>query len=150
MALPYSAIIAFLTLDKLPNIFAHLKIVQGLKFMSAEGRRLLLQYKPGLRLLLVSISIHILSILIVFVLSYGLHGTVSIIGITLVVPISTLLIALPISVAGWGVREGVMVIGLGYAGVLPEEALAISIGYGLCMLLISLPGLILWLSNKRP
>jgi hypothetical protein len=56
----------------------------------------------------------------------------------------TLLTAAPISIAGWGVREGIMVVGLGYLGVIPEQALVLSILYGVLMLASSLPGLIIW------
>jgi glycosyltransferase 2 family protein len=53
--------------------------------------------------------------------------------------------SLPISMAGWGVREGLMVVALGYLGVPPDQSLALSIAYGLCILTISLPGAVFWL-----
>ena len=46
-------------------------------------------------------------------------------------PAIAIVSALPISVGGWGVREGAMIVVLGLLGVAPENALAISIVYGL-------------------
>ena len=73
---------------------------------------------------------------------------ISLFGMLLVVPITNLLMALPISIAGWGVREGVMIAGLGYLNVSAEAAFALSILYGLLMLVVSLPGLVDWIWRK--
>jgi hypothetical protein len=64
-----------------------------------------------------------------------------------IVPFVTLASAIPISIAGWGVREGIMVVSLGYLGVVPEQALVLSILYGVLMLVSSIPGLIIWLKG---
>ena len=73
---------------------------------------------------------------------------ISLFGMLLVVPITNLLIALPISIAGWGVREGVMITGLGFLNVSVEAAFALSILYGLLMLVVSLPGFVDWIWRK--
>lgn len=62
-----------------------------------------------------------------------------------VVPIALLLAMAPVSIAGWGVREGVMVAGLGLLGVEPGGALALSVLMGLAILAASLPGGVAWL-----
>jgi len=56
-----------------------------------------------------------------------------------------LALAIPISVAGWGVREGTMVVALGQVGVLPADALALSVAFGLIYMLAGIPGGLLWL-----
>ena len=75
---------------------------------------------------------------------------VNLIKFALIIPILGLLMLAPISIAGWGLREGVMVIGLGYLGVLPENAFALSILYGILLLVVSLPGLLIWLLSGKP
>lgn len=67
--------------------------------------------------------------------------------IALVLPVMVLL-ALPISIAGWGVREGLMVTGLGFLGVAPTEAVTVSLLWG-CVTLIGsgLGGVALWTSR---
>jgi hypothetical protein len=56
-----------------------------------------------------------------------------------------LAMAIPISIAGWGVREGTMVIALGQVGVLPADALALSVAFGLINMLAGILGGLLWL-----
>ncbi len=63
----------------------------------------------------------------------------------MIVPPVTLIQLLPVSLAGWGVREVVLVVALAPFGVPPEAALAISVLFGLCLVVIGLPGGLIWL-----
>ena len=65
-----------------------------------------------------------------------------------VISIMTLIVALPISVAGWGVREISLVALLGILGVDREAALALSVELGLISTLLSLPGGAVWLTLR--
>jgi uncharacterized membrane protein YbhN (UPF0104 family) len=57
-----------------------------------------------------------------------------------------LLVALvPVSLGGWGVREGAFVVLLGFYGISPEQALIVSVLFGLALLAAATPGLVLWL-----
>ena len=56
---------------------------------------------------------------------------------------------LPISFAGWGVREGAMVTALGLVNIPINVSLASSILFGLFLLLISLPGSMLWTTKSK-
>ena len=51
----------------------------------------------------------------------------------------------PISVGGWGLRELAVVSVLGNHGVAPEQALLFSVGFGLIVMIGSLPGAAVWL-----
>lgn len=65
------------------------------------------------------------------------------------VPLVAVLVALPLSVQGLGVREGAYVFLLGYVGVPPEAALAISVtNFGLS-LVVAAVGAALYLSGRR-
>jgi uncharacterized membrane protein YbhN (UPF0104 family) len=48
---------------------------------------------------------------------------------------------IPVTVAGWGIREGAAAALWGLAGLTPEDGAAISVTYGLVVLASSLPGL---------
>jgi hypothetical protein len=52
----------------------------------------------------------------------------------MVVPPVTFIQLLPVSLAGWGVREAALVVALGSFGLAAEAALAISILVGLCLI----------------
>jgi uncharacterized membrane protein YbhN (UPF0104 family) len=65
------------------------------------------------------------------------------------VPPIVLLSTLPISLAGWGVRESAAVYVFGLAGIEAHEALALSIAFGLAQIAVGLPGLVHWLKGYR-
>ncbi len=65
----------------------------------------------------------------------------------LLVPPVLLISAIPVSVAGWGLREGAMVVALGFAGVEPAAAFAVSVLFGIAIAVTSLPGAVLWLAS---
>jgi uncharacterized protein (TIRG00374 family) len=61
------------------------------------------------------------------------------------VPAMTLVSLIPLTLAGWGAREGMSVLLLAFFGISAENALATSIIYGLMTLAVSCLGAILWL-----
>jgi uncharacterized protein (TIRG00374 family) len=135
-----------LFMDLMTRKFASWRVTKGLTTLACDARQLLLS-RQGWGLVFLSGVIHLLSIVSVGVLSWALGVRVDWMALAVIVPIATLLITVPVSIAGWGVREGVMVVGLGYAGIASEEALALSILYGLSLLAVSLPGGIVWLTD---
>ena len=130
--------------DKLPGNFSHLRVIRGFYSLSQEGRHCISKNYNGLIIIIISILIHLISVVAVMTMAIGLDINVEWGGFLLMVPLVGLIMVIPISIAGWGVREGVMVVGFGYLGVAPEAALALSILYGLLMLVVALPGGIVW------
>jgi uncharacterized membrane protein YbhN (UPF0104 family) len=116
--------------DRLPGNFSHFRVIKGLYSLSQRGRRCISERYNGLIILVISILLHLISVVTVMTVSTGLE------------------INVPISIAGWGVREGVMVVGLGYLGVAAEAALALSILYGLLILAVALPGGVVWVFKR--
>lgn len=88
----------------------------------------------------------------VFLLAQSLGIRLDSIGVFAVVPGVMIAAAIPISIAGWGVREGTMVVGLGLLGVARGDAALVSIAFGLLLLLFGLLGGVLWLvhGGRRP
>lgn len=64
---------------------------------------------------------------------------VEFLGLALVFLFSLIIGMLPVSVAGWGTRELTMIFGLQALGISAENALMISICFGLTFLILSLP-----------
>ena len=104
---------------------------------------------PGFKLWLISILVHFLTILTVTILVIGMQLELKIIGLLVIVPVVTLLMVLPISIAGWGIREGAMIIGLGFIGVWPENAFALSLLFGFLTLSIAIPGGAIWIVSSK-
>jgi len=70
----------------------------------------------------------------------------------LLAPLSILLLlamAVPVSIAGWGVREGAAALLWPLAGLAVMEGVALSVGYGLLVLCSSLPGAVCLLRPRR-
>ena len=64
------------------------------------------------------------------------------------VPLVLLAMLIPISVAGWGVREGAAALVWAQAGLPPAEGVVIAVGYGILVLVSSLPGALMLGSTR--
>jgi glycosyltransferase 2 family protein len=149
IALTISAGLTFMFFtDKLPGNFSHFQIIKGFYSLSKQARGCIFDGINGLTFIIFSIAIHLISVIVVMVISSGLGLSVNWHEFLLIVPIVTLIMVVPISIAGWGLREGVMVVGLGYLGVSSEAALVLSLIYGLSILIVALPGGVIWALNK--
>jgi uncharacterized membrane protein YbhN (UPF0104 family) len=89
------------------------------------------------------------NILTMFILLRGLNVTVGFADCMVLVPIVILATTLPISLGGWGIREGSTVGLFSIIGVAPAISLSASIVIGLLSTLISLPGILVWLQWTR-
>lgn len=67
----------------------------------------------------------------------------------LMLPLIMLVSSIPLSFAGWGLRESAMVTGLGFAGIPAADALAVSVSFGIAQLLIGLPGVVIAIMSKH-
>jgi glycosyltransferase 2 family protein len=95
--------------------------------------------------LLQSVLVHALTVVIACLPFLLQPNKVSLIAFSAAIPPALLVAYLPISIAGWGVREGGLVASLSLVGVSVEQALAISLFLGLTVLIVSLAGGVLWL-----
>lgn len=71
-------------------------------------------------------------------------------AIAVLVPLILVTMVLPISVSGWGLREGAAAAFFPLAGASATAGLAASIAFGLVFLISTLPGLALLLAAGRP
>src|SRR5215510_10145099 len=55
----------------------------------------------------------------------------------------------PISAGGWGLREAGFVVALATFGIRPEEAILPPVIFGLGVLIVTLPGGVIWLANRK-
>jgi len=65
------------------------------------------------------------------------------------VPPALVLTVIPISIAGWGVREGALVGLFSLIGADRTIVLMMSVVYGILLILVSLPGLAVFLRGRR-
>lgn len=98
-------------------------------------------------LLAISIGGFVVASWLVYMIARGMALEIGFSDCLLLVPPVLLASVIPVSIAGWGVREGAMVVALGFAGVAPAAAFAVSVLYGLCVAAAGLPGSLFWLAS---
>jgi len=97
--------------------------------------------------LLLGVAVHLLTVLLGFVLISGLGSGVGFLDCLAAIAPALLLSYVPISVAGWGVRELSLVFAFSLVGVDRETALLVSLGIGIIVLVVSLVGGLLWAAS---
>lgn len=97
-----------------------------------------------------SIVVHLGVIVSAWLAARALSLDVTLIDCLLLIPPIVVLTMLPISIAGWGVRESATVVGFGFLGVSASDALALSVAFGLVQIAVGLPGGAVWLAQRRP
>jgi uncharacterized protein (TIRG00374 family) len=126
-----------------------LLVLKHLHALSSQAHRL---YSNPLTLgghTLLSLGSHIFSILSVFIIARSLNMDLDFQLFLVAMPPVFLLTFIPISLAGWGIREGAMVGIFMLVGADKDHILAVSILYGLILIISSLPGGLFWLNSKH-
>jgi hypothetical protein len=95
-----------------------------------------------------AVAVQLLNVAAVLCCAIGMHIHLGVVAAVVIVPAVMLVSMAPISVAGWGVREGAMIFGLGLVGISTTDALAVSVSFGLLQALLGVPGGVLWLAHR--
>jgi glycosyltransferase 2 family protein len=140
-----SALIAVFWLDCLPDWMNRWALIRHLGALSEATRAVTADKRAIAPLVGLSFLIHAITILATVVLLAAVAPQAQLLLCAALVPVITLMAIVPVSIAGWGVREGVMIYGLGLADVSPEAALIVSILIGLSLAAVGLLGGVTWL-----
>lgn len=135
---------AFLALKRLPEVIARWRVMRALLGLAALGRIVVFSARLALATVLLSAVSFIGCSLIVFYLANAMQLHITLRDCILLVPPVILVSVVPISIAGWGVREGAMVVAFGFISVPASAAFAVSVLFGLTLAAASLPGSLLW------
>ncbi len=100
-------------------------------------------------LLLLAILSNLLCIGGIYCIAIALDLPISLMSLLGIMPAVTLITLLPLSFAGWGLREGAMVTFLLFLGVPKAGILSLSVLYGISLILASLPGLYCYLFDHK-
>jgi uncharacterized protein (TIRG00374 family) len=144
-----SAFLSRVTARLAPRLFSG-RIASGLVEVTSAARHLAESWSLTGGVVALSVIMHLLNAFIFALLGTAAHVSLDMVT-TALVSIPVMLIGLlPIALAGWGVREGAAVVGYGLLGVPAQIALAISVGFGITLLISSLPGAFyLWFGKRR-
>jgi hypothetical protein len=108
-----------------------------------------LRPKPIGAAILVALAIHAMAVIVAALTAaaYGVEAS-PVVWLS-IIPASVIACALPVSINGWGVREGVIVALAAGHGITQVDALLVSLTLGALNMLASLPGAYLLLHQSR-
>ncbi|UEM20139.1 flippase-like domain-containing protein [Skermanella mucosa] len=128
-----------LTADRLPGRWLPGRLA-GVAEFGRTVRGLLARPLTAVPIVGVSALVHLLAGATMWLIARGLDVPVGLVDCLVLMPPIVLVAGMPLSIAGWGLREGAVVAVFGLAGVPVDGALLMSILFGAMLLLVSLPG----------
>ena len=131
------------------RLLSKIPVIKSLGFLLGDFRRSLAAPRQTPPIAGYSVVIHFMTCIMIYLLARGMEIELSFLQSLFLVPTIILISALPLSFAGWGIREGVMVYLLDHIGIAGSDALAISIAFGLVMLVLGIPGGLMWLTRSH-
>jgi uncharacterized membrane protein YbhN (UPF0104 family) len=140
----------FLVLGALP--WPWLRRLWGMHHLHAcavIANRVIFSRKHGPAIAVLSLLVHVLAVVIAWCVVQSIAAPVLFGQIFQLVPPVMLITMLPISIAGWGVREASMALAFGYAGLLPNEGVNISLLYGAVTFLVGAFGGLVWIFSAE-
>lgn len=104
----------------------------------------------GPRIAVLSLVIHLLAVVVAWFAVKAIAAPVRFSDIFLLIPPVMLITMLPISIAGWGVREASMALAFGYAGLATSEGVNVSLLFGAAFFVVGALGGMVWIfSNEK-
>ncbi len=134
--------------SRLPYWLRRRRLLGFVAELSIMTRAIIASHRVFLKLICISVAVQAVNVLVIWTTARGLSVNLSMTHCLVLVPPVLFLSMMPISFAGWGVRESAMVAALGAVGVPPSQSLALSLSYGIALVLVSLPGGALWFYNR--
>jgi glycosyltransferase 2 family protein len=101
----------------------------------------------GIRIAALSFAIHLVTVMIAWGAAMAAHAAADFAQILFLVLPVILVSTIPISIAGWGVRESAMILAFAYAGLAESDGLIVSILFGAATLAIGAIGGIVWIAS---
>jgi uncharacterized membrane protein YbhN (UPF0104 family) len=129
---------------------ARWRLGRPLAILVGDMRRVVLTASESPAILAISVVVHLGVIASVWLLARALGIGADFLDCLVLVPPIVVITLAPISIAGWGVREGAMVVGFALVGVEEADALVLSVAVGLSQIVAGIPGGVLWLLRGRP
>jgi uncharacterized membrane protein YbhN (UPF0104 family) len=97
-----------------------------------------------------SLVVHASTVLAAWLAAKSVAAPFELLHALLLVPPVLLIATVPLSIAGWGVRESAMVLAFSYAGLPQTDGLLVSVLLGAAMFVVGIVGGIAWLAGGRP
>lgn len=142
-----AAAAAFLALGSLP-LLARWRLTRRLAELAGLARKILLSRTSASMVLLPSFLIHLMTAAVAWSAARSVAAQLSYLDALLLVLPVMLIVTVPISIAGWGVRESALVLAFFYAGLPESDGLLVSVLMGGAMFAVGIAGGLVWLISS--
>jgi glycosyltransferase 2 family protein len=116
---------------------------------SVIANQAIFRRRSGPKIAALSVSVHLLGVVIIWCCVRSINATASFEQLFLLTPPITLIAMVPISIAGWGVREATMMVAFGYAGLAQTDGTVVSILFGAVSFIVGALGGLAWISSAE-
>ena len=135
-------------LDRMPDSWRKWTLVRGIVQLSADAKSLFLHPRYAAGAVVLGITGQLLISMLFYLLAQALNlDRVDLLDCVVLIPPVILIMTIPISIAGWGLREGAMVTLFAFVGVAQGAAFVLSVLFGVVNLVLSLPAGLVWLAS---
>jgi glycosyltransferase 2 family protein len=153
LAIDFGALAAgtgFLVLGALP--WPWLKrwwITRHLHACAVLANRVIFSAKRGPKVAVLSLLVHVLTVVIAWCVVQSIAAPVRFGQAFQLVPPVLLITMMPISIAGWGVREATMGLAFSYAGLMANEGINVSLLFGAVSFIVGAFGGMVWIFSAE-
>jgi uncharacterized membrane protein YbhN (UPF0104 family) len=113
------------------------------------ANRVLFSRARGPKVALLSLLVHVLAVVIAWCVVKSIAAPVGFGQVFQLIPPVMLITMLPVSIAGWGLREATMGLAFGYAGLMTNEGINVSLLYGAVSFIVGAFGGLVWIFSAE-
>jgi len=97
--------------------------------------------------ILCSVTIHLFTVITAWCCIKAIAAPVSFSQVLFLLPPVLLVATIPVSIAGWGIRESTMIVAFAYAGLAQSNGLTLSILFGIVSFVVGVVGGVVWITS---
>jgi glycosyltransferase 2 family protein len=116
---------------------------------SVIANQVIFSRRSGLKIAVLSLSIQVLAVVIAWCCVRSIDAFANFEQLFMLTPPIMLIAMLPISIAGWGVREATMMVAFGYAGLAQTDGTVVSILLGADSFIVGALGGLVWIFSAE-
>jgi uncharacterized membrane protein YbhN (UPF0104 family) len=145
-----SAGLGFLAFGRLP--WSWLKTFWPLRHIhacSVIANQVIFNRGSGPKIAVLSLLIHVMAVVIAWCAVRSIAAPAAFEQLFMLIPPIMLITMLPISIAGWGVREATMMVAFGYAGLAQTDGTVVSLLFGASSFIVGAIGGLVWILSAE-
>jgi uncharacterized membrane protein YbhN (UPF0104 family) len=116
---------------------------------SVIANRIIFSRERGPKIAVLSFLVHLLAVVIAWCVVRSIAAPVLFGQVFQLIPPVMLITMMPISIAGWGVREATMGLAFGYAGLMTSEGVNVSLLFGAVSFIVGAFGGLVWIFSAE-